>query len=142
MSLQTRHQRILKLISTLLISVGVGLAIFLGSQYVNSTAASASISSASIHSASDVSDRWIAYSVDYEMDKARGEKTIEHYGEGIRPIVEQAIENNEENPDSKPTAENSYQRESPLNDLLPDKIGQDFSEADLLEMQDTENPRD
>ncbi|MGC1308700.1 MAG: hypothetical protein WA885_15855 [Phormidesmis sp.] len=82
----------------------------------------------------------IAYSVDYEMDKARGEKTVEHYGEPVRPIVEQAIKNNENNPNSKSTAENSYKRESPLNDLLPERLGQFFSKDDLLEMRNTDDP--
>ena len=82
----------------------------------------------------------IAYSVDYEMDKARAEKTVEHYGEPIRPIVEQAIENNENNPDSKATAENSYQRESPPNRLLPKRWGKFFSKKDFLDMSDTEDP--
>ncbi|MEM8502828.1 MAG: hypothetical protein AAF716_06705 [Cyanobacteria bacterium P01_D01_bin.1] len=84
----------------------------------------------------------IAYSVDYEMDKARVEKTIEHYGEPVRPIVEQAIKNNENNPDSKGTAENTYQRESPLNLLLPEQLGDSFSKEDLLEMSGTDDPNE
>ncbi len=83
----------------------------------------------------------IAYSVDYEMDKARGEKTVEHYGESMRPIVKQAIKNNENNPNSKDTAENTYRRESPLNDLLPERVGQFFSKKDLLNMPRTDNPQ-
>ncbi|PZO56485.1 MAG: hypothetical protein DCF15_08535 [Phormidesmis priestleyi] len=77
----------------------------------------------------------VAYSVDYEMDKARAEKTVEHYGEPMRDIVEDALENNEENPNSKPTAQNTYQRESPLNDVLPKKIGDSFSQKELSDMQ-------
>ncbi|MGI8934394.1 MAG: hypothetical protein ACR2FS_10000 [Phormidesmis sp.] len=84
----------------------------------------------------------IAYSVDYEMDKARGEKTVEHYGESMRPIVKQAIKNNENNPNSKDTAENTYRRESPLNDLLPERIGQFFSKEDLLDMRSTDDPQE
>lgn len=83
----------------------------------------------------------IAYSVDYEMDRARGEKTIEHYGEPVRDVVEQAIKNNEDNPRSKSTAENTYRRESWLNDLLPERLGQFFSKDDLLDMPNTDNPR-
>ncbi len=82
----------------------------------------------------------IAYSVDYEMDQARVEKTIEHYGEPVRPIVEKAIKNNENNPNSKDTAENTYKRESPLNSILPEQIGETFSKEDLLEMSGTDNP--
>ncbi len=77
----------------------------------------------------------IAYSVDYEMDKARAEKTVEHYGEPIRDIVEDALENNDENPDRKSTAQNTYQRESPLNEVLPKKIGDSFSQEELSDMQ-------
>lgn len=84
----------------------------------------------------------IAYSVDYEMDRARGEKTIEHYGEPVRDVVEQAIKNNENNPRSKSTAENTYRRESWLNDLLPERLGQFFSKDDLLDMPNTDNPRE
>ena len=82
----------------------------------------------------------IAYSVDYEMDKARVEKTIEHYGEPVRPIVEKAIKNNENNPNSKDTAENTYKRESPLNSILPEQIGEAFSKEELLEMPGTDDP--
>lgn len=82
----------------------------------------------------------IAYSVDYEMDKARVEKTIEHYGDPIKPIVEQAIKNNENNPQSKDTAENTYKRKSLLNPLLPEQIGDSFSKEDLLEMTGTDDP--
>lgn len=81
------------------------------------------------------SSNLIAYSVDYEMDKARAEKTVEHYGEPIRDIVEDALENNDENPDRKSTAQNTYQRESPLNEVLPKKIGDSFSQKELSDMQ-------
>lgn len=84
----------------------------------------------------------IAYSVDYEMDQARIEKTIEHYGEPIRPVVEKAIKNNENNPNSKDTAENSYKRESPLNSVLPEQLGETFSKEDLLEMTGTDDPNE
>ena len=93
-----------------------------------------SVTSASLRSPG-LSNNLVAYSVDYEMDKARAEKTVEHYGEPIRDIVEGALENNEENPNSKPTAQNSYQRESPLNDVLPKKIGDSFSQKELSDMQ-------
>lgn len=83
----------------------------------------------------------IAYSVDYEMDKARGEKTVEHYGESMRPIVKQAIKNNENNPNSKDTAENTYRRKSLFNDLLPERIGRFFSKKDLLNMPNPDNPQ-
>lgn len=77
----------------------------------------------------------IAYNVDLEMDKARKEKTVEHYGEPIRDVVEQATQNNENRPDSKPTAENTYQRESRLNDILPERVGKHFSQEDLQNME-------
>lgn len=77
----------------------------------------------------------IAYDIDFEMDQARKEKTIEHYGEGIRDVVEDATDNNVNNPDSKETAKNSYERESQLNDVLPKQIGQDFSKADLSDLE-------
>ncbi len=140
MSLQPRYQRILRLIAKLSIALGIGLAIFFSSQYLSSTAASAA--TAPVNEDHRAHDSLIAYSVDYEMDKARAEKTVEHYGEGMRPIVQQAIENNEENPDSKSTADNSYKRESSLNELLPEQLGKDFSTTDLLEMKDTEAPKD
>ncbi len=93
-----------------------------------------SVTSASLMSPG-LPDNLVAYSVDYEMDKARAEKTVEHYGEPIRDIVEDALENNEENPNSKSTAQNTYQRESPLNDVLPKKIGDSFSQKELSDMQ-------
>lgn len=80
----------------------------------------------------------IAYDIDYEMDEARKEKTIEHYGEGIRDIVEDATANNVNNPESKPTAENSYEREGPLNDVLPKQIGKDFSKKELANMENSD----
>jgi len=140
MSLQPRYRRILRLTAKLLMALGVGLAIFFSSQYISSTTASAATAPTTFVGNAD--DSWIAYSVDYETDKARGEKTVEHYGEEMRPIVQQAIKNNEENPDSKSTADNSYKRESPLNELLPERLGKDFSTTDLLEMRDTEDPKD
>ncbi len=80
----------------------------------------------------------LAYNIDQEMDQARKEKTVEHYGEGIRDIVEDATENNVNNPNSKPTAESTYERESPLNDVLPKQIGKDFSEEDLADMENSD----
>ncbi|MBE9062656.1 hypothetical protein [cf. Phormidesmis sp. LEGE 11477] len=77
----------------------------------------------------------LAYNVDLDMDEARAEKTIEHYGEPVRDIVEDALDNNVNNPDSKPTAENTYERESPLSDILPEKIGEKFSKDDLANME-------
>ena len=52
----------------------------------------------------------------------------------MKPIVQQAMKNNEDNPNHKSTAENTYQRESPLNDVLPKKMGKSFSEDDLADM--------
>ncbi|MGB3299720.1 MAG: hypothetical protein WBA76_15750 [Phormidesmis sp.] len=80
----------------------------------------------------------LAYNIDLEMDEARKEKTVEHYGEGIRDIVEDATDNNVNNPDSKPTAQSTYERESPLNDLLPEQIGKDFSKEDLADMENSD----
>jgi hypothetical protein len=77
----------------------------------------------------------LAYNIDLEMDKAREEKTVEHYGEGIRDIVQDANTNNVNNPDSKPTAENTYKREKSLIDALPNQIGKDFSKEDLAHME-------
>ncbi len=96
---------------------------------------SASLTSSGLMSPHLSNSNVIAYSVDYEMDKARAEKTVEHYGEPIRDIVEGALENNEENPDSKSTAQNTYQRENPLNEILPKKIGDSFSQKELSDMQ-------
>ena len=44
----------------------------------------------------------VAYNIDLEMDKAREEKTVEHYGEGIRDLVQDANTNNVNSPDRKP----------------------------------------
>lgn len=77
----------------------------------------------------------LAYDVDLQMDQARVEKTVENYGEPVRDIVEQAAKNNENNPERKPTAKNTYRRESRLNDVLPEKIGKDFSKEDLESME-------
>lgn len=77
----------------------------------------------------------LAYDIDLQMDKARMEKTVEHYGEPIRDIVQQATENNENNPEHKSTAKNTYERESPLNDVLPERVGKDFSQKDLEDME-------
>ena len=80
----------------------------------------------------------LAYNIDQEMDQARKEKTVEHYGEGIRDVVEDATENNVNNPDKKPTAESTYERESSLNDVLPKQIGKDFSQEDLADMENSD----
>ncbi len=141
--LSSRYRRIAKLSASLLITFGISLAIFAGAISAGGDHAILSVAGHSVDSSEGVSvialnQTLIAYSVDYEMDKARGEKTIEHYGEGIRPLVEQAIENNEDNPNSKATAENSYERESSLNDLLPESIGESFSEKELSEMENAE----
>ena len=54
----------------------------------------------------------VAYNIDFGMDLARVEQTIEHYGEEIREVVAQALLNNVNHPESKETAENTYQRQS------------------------------
>jgi len=84
----------------------------------------------------------VAYNIDFGMDLARVEQTIEHYGEEIREVVEQALMNNVNNPDSKDTAKNSYQRESALNDLLPERRSSAFSKDDLTQLKKTEHPRE
>ncbi len=84
----------------------------------------------------------MAYSIDYGMDQARGDKTIEYYGEGLRDIVEQTLRNNVDHPDSKATAENSYKRESALNKVLPKQRRSAFSKEDLMKLRKTDNPRD
>ncbi len=84
----------------------------------------------------------VAYNIDLEMDQARQEKTVEHYGEGIRDIVEDASKNNVNNPDSKSTAENTYQRENPVIDALPNQIGKDFSKEDLQHMENADKGSD
>ena len=83
-----------------------------------------------------------AYGLDYEMDLARVEKTIEFYGEELREIVEQAIRNNDTHPDRKETAENSYRRQSFLNEVLPQKRSSAFSKDMLLQLRKTEHPRE
>lgn len=82
----------------------------------------------------------MAYNIDYGMDQARGVKTIEHYGEPVREIVEQTIKNNVNHPEPKPTSQNSYQRESKLNDLLPERRGEAFSLERFLSMRKTSDP--
>lgn len=86
----------------------------------------------------------IAYSLDYEMDRARADQTIEHYGEPVREVVEETLRNNVNHPDSKATAENSYKRKSFLNDLLPNRnsVGKKFSQDDFSGMRKIEHPRD
>jgi hypothetical protein len=89
-----------------------------------------------------VSNQLIAYSVDFDMDKARLEKTIEHYGEPVRGIVEQAVENNDENPEHKDTAENSYKRENSVIDNLPKENGRSFSKEDLVDMEHSDKAQE
>jgi hypothetical protein len=84
----------------------------------------------------------LAYSIDYGMDQARGEKTIEYYGEYLRDLIEQTLRNNEDHPDSKSTAKNTYRRESYLNNVLPKQRSTAFSKEDLLKLRRTENPKD
>ena len=84
----------------------------------------------------------IAYSIDYEMDQARGEKTIEYYGESLREIVEQTLRNNDGHPERKETAQNSYRRQSFLNDLLPEKRSSAFDKDKLMKLRKTEHPKD
>ncbi|MGD1899717.1 MAG: hypothetical protein ACFB16_22570 [Phormidesmis sp.] len=84
----------------------------------------------------------IAYNIDFGMDLARVEQTIEHYGEEIREVVEQALMNNVNHPESKDTAENTYQRQSALNDILPERRNSAFSKDDLTNLRKTEHPRD
>lgn len=84
----------------------------------------------------------VAYNIDFGMDLARIEQTIEHYGEEIREVVEQALLNNENHPESKDTAKNSYQRVSVLNDILPEKRSSAFSKDDLTNLRKTKHPRE
>ena len=136
-SIQPQSQRLLKIVGTLLIAVGIAIAIFFGRSHRAPSLAlpSVEVSALTQDARADYgAGTLVAYNVDYEMDKARAEKTIEHY-EGMEPIVDQAIKNNEENPDSKATAENSYQRETKLNDALPESIGEEFSQAELSDME-------
>lgn len=83
-----------------------------------------------------------AYSIDYEMDQARGEKTIEYYGESLREIVEQTLRNNDGHPEPKETAQNSYRRQGFLNDVLPQKRKSAFDKDRLMQLRQTENPKD
>ncbi len=82
----------------------------------------------------------MAYNIDYGMDQARGEKTIEYYGEPLREIVEQTMQNNVNHPQPKSTSQNSYKRESKLNNLLPERRGKAFSLERFLSMRQTSNP--
>lgn len=93
---------------------------------------------------SQSSQTLIAYSLDYDMDRATGDKTIEYYGEPVREAVEQALRNNVNHPDSKETAKNSYGRKSFLNDVLPNrnKAGKTFSQDDFAGMRKTDNPKE
>ncbi|MEL6470991.1 MAG: hypothetical protein AAFQ74_14780 [Cyanobacteria bacterium J06623_4] len=84
----------------------------------------------------------VAYNIDFGMDLARVEQTIEHYGEEIRDVVEQALRNNVNNPDSKNTAQNTYKRQSALNELLPERRSSAFSKDDLVNLKKTEHPRE
>ena len=84
----------------------------------------------------------IGYNIDFGMDLARVEQTIEHYGEEIRDVVEQALRNNVNHPESKDTAQNTYQRQSAMNDLLPERRSSAFSTEDLKNLKKTEHPRD
>lgn len=82
----------------------------------------------------------MAYNIDYGMDQARVAKTIEYYGEPMREIVEQTMKNNVNHPEPKPTSQNSYQRKSRLNTLLPERRGQAFPLERFLSMRATSNP--
>ena len=84
----------------------------------------------------------LAYNIDMGMDEARGEKTIEYHGEELREVVEQTLRNNVNHPESKDTAENSYKRESALNDVLPEKRSSAFSKKELSQLRETKHPRD
>ncbi len=130
-------RRLLRIIASLLVAVGIAIALFLsrGSTPLTPAGAAEDVNPAVSSLPTKTNGTLLAYSVDYEMDKARAEKTIEHYGEGMRPIVEDALDNNEKNPESKATAENSYERESALNDILPEKVGESFAEEDLVDME-------
>lgn len=84
----------------------------------------------------------VAYNIDFGMDLAAAEQTIEYYGEEIREIVENALMNNENHPESKDTAKNSFQRESALNDLLPEKRSSAFSKDELTSLKKMNHPKD
>ena len=83
-----------------------------------------------------------AYGLDYEMDLARVEKTIEFYGEELREVVEQAIRNNDAHPERKDTAQNTFRRQSLLNELLPIRRNSAFSKDVLMQLRKTEHPKD
>jgi hypothetical protein len=120
-----------RLISVVVVALSVGL-IFFGA--------------AESSTASGLSHPLVAYSIDYGMDQARGEKTIEYYsefyGESLRELIEQTLRNNEDHPDSKATAKNTFRRESFLNNVLPKQRSTAFSKEDLLKLRSTENPKD
>ena len=90
----------------------------------------------------------LAYNIDYGMDQARGEQTLEYYeddedfGDKLREIIERTLRNNENHPESKETAKNSYKRESALNDILPEKRSSAFTKDDLSKLRKTQNPKD
>ena len=84
----------------------------------------------------------VAYNIDFGMDLARVDQTIEFYGEEIRDVVEQALRNNVNNPNSKDTAQNTFQRQSSINDLLPERRSSAFSKDDLVNLKKTEHPRE
>ena len=112
----------------------------------------ASIGIGGLSASADAAPTWaaqgsqtlVAYSLDYEMDRARGDQTIEHYGEAVREPVEQALKNNVNNPESKDTAENSYGRKSFWNNLLPNRhsAGKNFSQDDFSGMRKIVHPKD
>jgi len=84
----------------------------------------------------------VAYNIDFGMDLAAAEQTIEYYGEEIRELVENALMNNENHPESKDTAKNSFQRESALNNLLPEKRSSAFSKEELTNLKKMNHPKD
>lgn len=129
------------LILAVLLAVSVGLGGLEAS--ADSFSADKSLSAERYEIASD-SQVLIAYSLDYEMDRARGDQTIEHYGEPVRDVVEQTLRNNVNHPNSKATAKNSYGRKSFLNKLLPERnsLGKKFSQDDFSGMRKIEHPRD
>jgi hypothetical protein len=98
-------------------------------------------SQASAAETSALLDYSIAYNIDLEMDKAREEKTVEHYGEGIRDLVEDANKNNVNAPDSKPTAQSTYERSNPVIDVLPKERSTRFSKEELQDMKKGERNR-
>ena len=84
----------------------------------------------------------VAYNIDFGMDLARVDQTIEYYGEEMRGVVEQALRNNVNHPNSKDTAENSYQRQTALNELLPERRSSAFSKEELTNLKKIEHPRE